>query len=738
MRHVRSLIGGFVNKAPTYVQSVGGGRLGAALTTVGNASSQLKGMESGGTLFSVVDALATATAQANWGLWRTAKSGKPEDRTPVTAHAALDVWNHPNPFFTQSELVETIAQHYELTGEGWMVVSRDARATLPLELWPVRPDRMTPLPHRDKFLAGYEYRVGSETVPLGLDEVIFLRRPNPMDPYRGLGPVQAVLADIDANRYSAEWNRNFFLNSAEPGGIIEVPEELTDDEFTRMRTRWAEQHQGVAQAHRVALLEKAKWVDRKYTQRDMQFAELRGLSREIIREAFRVSKTMLGLSEDVNRATAQAAEYVFGKWLIVARLERIKQALNYEFLPLFGATANGIEFDYESPVDDDADAENSARDSKVKAYVLLTGAGVTPESAAQTVGLPEMDHPAKPAPVVQVAPGAPAAQGAAGAPGPTEPGSEPPAGPTDTFSTLTAALTTPCPNPIQAALDDLHAQITAAAAPLPEPPEGIPARLPDGAGPDLAPVQLSWEASLSVVLAEWIRLEAGQRADILRQLRDVVEAGDVTGLRGIEVLHDEGAVVLLNAMTALAETAATQVVAEAAAQDVEISAGLVTRAALAQWADAAAGTLADGMLLSAVREALRVWGPTSTPEQVAGQVQEHLEGLTDAQNRYVLGGALTQAQHTGREATILAGPSAALYADEILDRATCGPCRSVNRRWLGNSDDPAKPWQGQYPVRGYIACEGRDRCRGQVIAVWRGGKDWRQWIEPSEQRGDGR
>ena len=251
-------------------------------------------------------------------------------------------------------------------------------------------------------------------------------------------------------------------------------------------------------------------------------------------------------------------------------------------------------------------------------------------------------------------------------------------------------------------------------------------------------MQLSWEASLSVVLAEWIRLEAGQRADILRQLRDVVEAGDVTGLRGIEVLHDEGAVVLLNAMTALAETAATQVVAEAAAQDVEISAGLVTRAALAQWADAAAGTLADGMLLSAVREALRVWGPTSTPEQVAGQVQEHLEGLTDVQPRYVLGGALTQAQHTGREATILAGPSAALYADEVNDSSRCGPCGAINRRWIGNSDDPAKPWLDLYPVRGYIACEGRDRCRGQLAAVWRGGTDWRKWIEQPPQRGDGR
>jgi hypothetical protein len=77
---------------------------------------------------------------------------------------------------------------------------------------------------------------------------------------------------------------------------------------------------------------------------------------------------MLGLSEEVNRATAQAAEYVFGKWLIVPRLERIKQALNDEFLPLFGPTTKGLEFDYESPVDDDADAGERRAD--------VEGAGV--------------------------------------------------------------------------------------------------------------------------------------------------------------------------------------------------------------------------------------------------------------------------------------------------------------------------------------------------------------------------
>lgn len=747
MRAVRSLISGLrpriSNRAPTYTETSGIGGLATRLTNLlggGNTAQHLRGMETGGgTLFAVVDALTTATSQAHWRLWEKATSGLPEDRTEVTDHPALTVWRRPNPFMTTSELVETCGQHYELTGEWWMLASTSGENIPPSELWPLRPDRMRPVPHQEDYLAGYEYTCGSETVPLGLHEVIFIRRPNPYDIYRGLGPVQAILVDLDSNRYSAEWNRAFFVNSAEPGGIIEIPESLDDDEFKKLRSRWREQHQGVAQAHRVALLERGKWVDRKYTQRDMQFRELRDLSREIVREAFRVSKTMLGMSEDVNRATAQAAEYVFSKWLIVPRLERLRQALNEEFLPLFGKdAARRLEFDFDSPVDNDAETENAERTSKVSAYVaLVRDAGVEPSEAAQVVGLPEMRHVPKPAPP--------------SIPEPTEPapdtGADTVEDPTDRFQRMVAHLignhhhrtvtgrdTAGCG--LDGARPERWDRPNAVEPPLPTPPDPIPADLPEGAGPDLTPVQLSWESSLSVVLADWVRLEETQRGEIIEQIRDVVRYGDVTGLRGINVLYDDGATTLLNAMETLAADAARQVVDEAAEQGVQLSIGLVTRAALAQYADVAAGTLADGLLMSAVREAVRVWGPASTVDQVADQVREHLESLTDAQPTYVLGGALSQAQHAGRAATILAGPSAALYADEVLDRATCPPCKRVNRKWLGNSDDPARPWATQYPVRGYVACEGRDRCRGQVIAVWRGGKDWRKWIEQPAERGD--
>ncbi|MFD3640967.1 phage portal protein [Streptomyces griseus] len=353
--------------------------------------AQMRAMGSVGTLFSIVNRTSNATAQVDWKLWRKAKSGKREDRVEVTSHAALDLWNKPNGFMPRQEFVETFQQHVDLVGEGWWVIARHPGSTIPLELWPVRPDRMTPIPSQERFLDGYFYTSpDGEQIPLGLNEVIQLRMPNPLDPYRGMGPVQAVLADLDATRYSAEWNRNFFLNSAEPGGIIEVPTALSDPDFDQLRDRWNEQHRGVANAHRVAILEHGKWIDRKLTQRDMQFVELRDVSRAVLREAYGISAFALGEVTDVNRATAEAAKAWFADQLTVPRLERIKAALNHDLLPMFGATATALEFDYENPVPVDPETEAAQLTARSAAAATLRAAGWEPDDVLSVVGLPAM------------------------------------------------------------------------------------------------------------------------------------------------------------------------------------------------------------------------------------------------------------------------------------------------------------------------------------------------------------
>lgn len=370
----------------------------AAATRQGTAR-QVHAMGSIGTLFSIVDGLSENVAMTEWKLWRKAPSGKPEDRTEVTDHLALRVLNNPNPFMTRQELLESLQQHYELVGENWTVTVPYPGTKMPQYLWPVRPDRMVPKPHPTKFLSGYTY-LGpeGEKVELGLDEVIQIRRPNPVDPYRGIGAVQSILIDLDSSRASAEWNASFLRNNAQPGGIIEVPEGLEDNEYNQLVTRWNENHQGPSNAGRVAILEFGVWKDRQYSMRDMQFAELRQVNNEIIREAFRFPKAMLGTVEDVNRANAEANEVIFARWLLKPRLERIKQMLNNDFLPKYGSTAQGLEFDYCDPVP--ADRELGAREltARVNAATALIYAGGVPESVLEALELPEIEFRDRPEP----------------------------------------------------------------------------------------------------------------------------------------------------------------------------------------------------------------------------------------------------------------------------------------------------------------------------------------------------
>jgi HK97 family phage portal protein len=762
----------FRNQVP--IGFTGRSRVSMPFIRYNDLEAQLQAMGSVGILFAIVDKLATAVASVEWHLYRKAKSGKPEDRIEVTDHPALTVLRKPNAFTTQQEMVEAGQQHHELTGETWLVVGRSPIAkTLPLELWNVRPDRMKPVPDNKNFLVGYIYTSpDGEEVPLQLQDVIFIRRPNPMDPFRGISSIGSVLAHIDGERYSAEWNRNFFINGAHPGGIIQVDKRLSDPEFDEMVLRWREQHQGIANAHRVAVLENgAKYIDARLTQKDMDFTGLSNLSGEKIRESFGFPKPMLGSVDDVNRANAEAGEYVFARWLVDTRVARWKQALNNDFLPLFGEIGTDLEFDYDSPVPADRAADNQERDSKVTAAVAMIGLGFDPEEVCEWLDLPVMTYTKpKPPPAPSPPPGAGGTDDPGGSPpGTGEPGApgEPagPAGPAEENALRLVRLLADAPEVVglvRAAFareshdghgghrhghddrDDGEPWRAAAAdrpdgPPAPDPPtppDGVRPELAAEALPDLGPVQTSWLAAVDDLLAAYTEISDKQKESILNAVANRVSNGDVLGLTSIGTPNVTDASALIEgAMMDLGMSAGEQVVTESKRQGVEdmhpMGADRMRTAATAQ---TLATMLARDLVASAVVETLRVWRQGAHPDEVRAQVKGHLDTLTDARPRMLLSGALTQAQHDGRCRTIGGGPEAALYADEVLDTNTCPPCRSINRKWIGNSGDAMT--LETYPRQGYAGCRGRQRCRGQVVAVWRSGRDWKRWVELPDQRTD--
>lgn len=398
-----SVVGNLFNRSPVPQAPRNPGRQSIFNVITGRgASTQEKmkrGMEQYGevsTAYGIVSRLAETTAMVPWHLYRKSTDGRRvyrevETRKEITKHAALTLLENPNPLMDTIEFLETLTQHYDTAGEYWVVAwYGSVRAAGPLQLWPMRPDRVRIVTDPDDVLTGYIY-VGpdGEQVPVRKEDVIHVRRPNPLDIYRGLGPMQALTLKLDANRLAAEYNRNFFLNSAEPGGIIEVEDRLDDDEFRELTQRWQEQHKGVANAHRVAILEQGKWVERKFSMKDMAFPELAELSREDIREAFGYPKGMTGATEDVNKAVADANERMFGRYLLRPRLTKHRSAFNNQLLPMFGSTGKGVEFDFEDPVPEDREADSQDRITKAQALKLLVESGMAWDDALKLVGLPE-------------------------------------------------------------------------------------------------------------------------------------------------------------------------------------------------------------------------------------------------------------------------------------------------------------------------------------------------------------
>jgi HK97 family phage portal protein len=401
--------------------------------------SQLRAYGMSGTVYAIVSLLQQSCASPAWHLYKkqpvdgrrryTTGDMGADQRTEVVNHAAGALWAKPNLFHSGFAFREGSNQHLELTGETFWVADRDNALRVPTSLWFVNPARMEPVPSPDDYLVGWIYNgPNGEQVPLTLDQVIQEKLPDPVDQFRGTGPVAAIMPNIQQQRYATEYQRNLFLNSADAGGVIQVGDAAnkvrwTDREFDDFTDRWRESHQGIANAGRVGILENgATWIPSGQSNKDLEYGNLRLANRDEIREAWRMHKHMLGTVDDVNRANAETAEDMFTADLVLPRLERRKDTLNCWLLPMFGSTGQGVEFDYDDPSSVNQEAANAELLAKSQAAAALVDAGYDPSDVLEAVGLPDMavvekavQAPALPPAWVPEAPALPSAAPAQGA-----------------------------------------------------------------------------------------------------------------------------------------------------------------------------------------------------------------------------------------------------------------------------------------------------------------------------------
>lgn len=340
-----------------------------------------------GWVFACVSAISQEVASIELRLNRKDDEGEPEE---INEHPVIDLINKVNPRMTRHELFEITQAHQELEGNAFWFLARD-RARVVREIWALRPDRVTFVPSKDNPLMidtfVYRQKDGRKTMIEAKDIIHFAGFNAEADypfPSRGLGTVQAAALAIDTNNFSREWNKNFFMNSARPDLIINSKTNVDDASFERMKREWNATFQGIEKSNKPYFMEGDFTIDvLTKTQKEMDFVKQLVASRDEILAIFRVPKTVLGITDDVNRANAEATNFVFALRTIKPKMQKIVDTLNEFLLPKFGDES--LFFTFESPVPEDKEA-------KVKAFTAGIDKWLTRNEIRAELGLPPTEN----------------------------------------------------------------------------------------------------------------------------------------------------------------------------------------------------------------------------------------------------------------------------------------------------------------------------------------------------------
>lgn len=245
----------------------------------------------------------------------------------LATHPVLDLIACPNPDLSGPELMETIFYHLQLSGNAFLELLQFEDGKF--HLYPLRPDRVTPVVGEDGWIKAYDYNVGHKKrriVPTKRNPtpIIHLRNFHPTNDHSGLPPIAAAMDAVDTHNKACEWHKSLLDNAARPSGALIYSAEagnLTKEQFDRLKSELNDSFQGAANAGRPMVLEGGlDWKALSMSPRDMDFIETKNSAARDIAMAFGVPPMLLCLAGDNTYANYREANRAFWRQTIIPQM----------------------------------------------------------------------------------------------------------------------------------------------------------------------------------------------------------------------------------------------------------------------------------------------------------------------------------------------------------------------------------------------------------------------------------
>ncbi|MER0170359.1 MAG: phage portal protein [Nitrosomonas sp.] len=303
-------------------------------------------------VFIAVDKVAGAVASIRFKVMRYQRNG---DDQEVFDGPLVDFLENPAQGFTGKDFIYLNTAWKELTGNAFWEKDKFKK------LNPMIPTNVSPVIDNNGSLLGYRYTQGGNQRVIVADKVLHDRYMNPANPYWGVGKLAKIARWVDTSAYSNEFLRRFFLNGATFGGFLETEEE-TEDRIKLIKAGLANDHTGVENAHKIGVLPKGtKYSKTTANMGEIEMGATDDRYRDKILAGFGVPKTLVGLTTEVNRASAEASEYIFARYTIKPIADDLLEFLNFHIAPLLDSS-DKYYFAYDEFIPVNVDAQLKERE----------------------------------------------------------------------------------------------------------------------------------------------------------------------------------------------------------------------------------------------------------------------------------------------------------------------------------------------------------------------------------------
>jgi HK97 family phage portal protein len=378
------------------------------------------------------------------------------NRIPYAAvYGEQPAWvNKPNPDCTRLDFYEQVISSLNLHGNAFIITVRDDLGDV-VELYAVNPLNVRirrPDPNAEVI---YEVTIGiqpggvvyedMQSVTQEVKTMILTKREMLHIPLfklpgqlLGLGPIGAARITLGSAMAAEVYAASYFGNAANPGGVIEAPTELTEEQISDIARNWNLSHSGPYRAGKLGVLTGgASFKPLTLNAADAQLLEVRRFGVEEIARIFRVPISLLGhpVAGAMSFASVEAQNLSFVQHSLRPLLERLEQALS-PLLPepdgfikfnldalLRGTTLERYEAytkglnegflslndvravedlsplgeagdQYRVPLQniDASDAKDVGLKLRTEIATNLIQVGFEPKSVLEAIGLPPMDH----------------------------------------------------------------------------------------------------------------------------------------------------------------------------------------------------------------------------------------------------------------------------------------------------------------------------------------------------------